>query len=110
MASILVSCARWCVCAGGWGFFFFLRALCRPAGQIATGDFEDVGHTDEAREQMKEFKIGTLKGGETEAKPEAAAAPAKKGDYKGGDDSVGMMTYGLFGLAVAAAAYFLFLQ
>lgn len=38
--------------------------LLEAAGQDATRAFEDVGHSDDAREIMRKFKIGSLAKGE----------------------------------------------
>jgi len=43
-------------------------------GQDATEAFEDVGHSDEARDILKTLLIGTLKGGNASALQGAAAA------------------------------------
>eukprot|EP00835_Amoeboradix_gromovi_P003114 NODE_194_length_15414_cov_0.324127.p11 type:complete len:125 gc:universal NODE_194_length_15414_cov_0.324127:2528-2154(-) len=37
------------------------EVLMDHAGQEATGSFEDIGHSDEAREMMAEYLIGNLK-------------------------------------------------
>lgn len=37
------------------------EVLLDVAGQDATEAFEDVGHSDEARETLEELKVGTLK-------------------------------------------------
>mmetsp|Transcript_29041 Transcript_29041/g.81248 ORF Transcript_29041/g.81248 Transcript_29041/m.81248 type:complete len:125 (+) Transcript_29041:93-467(+) len=37
--------------------------LIEAAGKDATDDFDDIGHSDEAVEQLKEYEIGTLEGG-----------------------------------------------
>jgi cytochrome b involved in lipid metabolism len=42
------------------------------AGTEATEEFEDVGHSDGAREQLEEHLIGTQKGYVAPEKPEAA--------------------------------------
>ncbi|RLN92825.1 hypothetical protein BBJ28_00011738, partial [Nothophytophthora sp. Chile5] len=43
------------------------------AGQDATDEFEDIGHSNDARAQLKEFQIGKIKG---DVKQEAAAKSA----------------------------------
>eukprot|EP00834_Sanchytrium_tribonematis_P004844 NODE_260_length_11481_cov_1.187928.p8 type:complete len:128 gc:universal NODE_260_length_11481_cov_1.187928:6987-7370(+) len=37
------------------------EVLADHAGMDATGAFDDIGHSEEAHEQMKEYLIGTLK-------------------------------------------------
>jgi cytochrome b involved in lipid metabolism len=37
------------------------EVLLDVAGQDATEAFEDVGHSDEARETLEQLKVGTLK-------------------------------------------------
>lgn len=60
--AIAVSCrvrsgARWLTasCSGGE------EVLLDVGGQDATEAFEDVGHSDEARETLKDMLVGTLK-------------------------------------------------
>ncbi|RLN63958.1 hypothetical protein BBJ28_00025782, partial [Nothophytophthora sp. Chile5] len=43
------------------------------AGQDATDEFEDIGHSNDARAQLKEFQVGKIKG---DVKQEASAKPA----------------------------------
>jgi cytochrome b involved in lipid metabolism len=53
------------------------------AGQDGTQEFEDVGHTDAARDQMAGFLVGTVsgdaKGGKAKKGPVGGAAPASGG-------------------------------
>ncbi|KAF4317184.1 hypothetical protein JM18_008594 [Phytophthora kernoviae] len=45
------------------------------AGQDATDEFEDIGHSNDARAQLKEYEIGKIKG---DVKQEASAKGADK--------------------------------
>jgi cytochrome b5 len=46
------------------------------AGQDATEAFEDVGHSDEARETLEQLKVGTLK--RQVSRTDAEATQAKR--------------------------------
>ncbi|ETK82042.1 hypothetical protein F441_12752 [Phytophthora nicotianae CJ01A1] len=46
------------------------------AGQDATDEFEDIGHSNDARNQLKQFEIGKIKG---DVKKEAAAKTSAGG-------------------------------
>ncbi|KAF1779629.1 hypothetical protein JG687_00016735 [Phytophthora cactorum] len=49
------------------------------AGQDATDEFEDIGHSNDAREQLKQFEIGKIKG---DVKKDASAKAASAGGSK----------------------------
>lgn len=69
------------------------------AGQDATTDFEDVGHSEEARKELKKFEVGKLEGYDpSKAKP---AKPAKDA-AAGGSSMMGVVVpIVLVGAAVA---------
>jgi cytochrome b5 len=81
-------------------------------GQDATEAFEDVGHSDEAREILNGLLIGTLKRGPNDPQPKTAttdkiaAGPggAEKGSY-GAMSGVGLYAVVLVGAAVAYGVY-----
>jgi len=82
------------------------EVLLDVGGQDATEAFEDVGHSDEAREILDGLLIGELKRLSTDPKPKrvaAAAAPAS-GSSSGGL-GFGLYIFVLLGGAAAYAAY-----
>ncbi|KAG8467848.1 hypothetical protein KFE25_006900 [Diacronema lutheri] len=69
------------------------------AGQDATTDFEDVGHSEEARKELEKFAVGKLEGYDPAAS-KAAAKPAEKAS--GGSSMLGVLVpVVLVGAAVA---------
>ncbi|KAI2628248.1 cytochrome b5 [Xylaria nigripes] len=50
------------------------EVLLDVGGQDATESFEDVGHSDEARETLEQLLVGTLKRQPGDAKPKAAVS------------------------------------
>ncbi|KAJ2970618.1 hypothetical protein NQ176_g8104 [Zarea fungicola] len=66
-------------------------------GQDATEAFEDVGHSDEARETLDELLVGTLK--RQAGDPAPRAAPASKPANSGNADSTGL-GIGLYGIVL----------
>lgn len=81
-------------------------------GQDATEAFEDVGHSDEAREILNGLLVGNLKRGPNDPQPKTAATDkiaagpggAEKGSY-GAMGGVGLYAVVLIGVAVAYGAY-----
>jgi len=75
-------------------------------GQDATEAFEDVGHSDEARETLAQLLVGTLKRKPGDPAPKVpapgAAAPAQTGAAGMG---IGLYAVVLIGGLVAFAAY-----
>mmetsp|Transcript_73004 Transcript_73004/g.193941 ORF Transcript_73004/g.193941 Transcript_73004/m.193941 type:complete len:130 (-) Transcript_73004:317-706(-) len=76
------------------------------AGKDATSDFEDIAHSDTAREWANKFIIGYTEGGDEEAKttklvPKSAEVSGKRGG--GGSSAV---LPGIALVVVAALAYF----
>jgi cytochrome b involved in lipid metabolism len=67
------------------------------AGQEATEEFEDVGHSEGAREQLAEHVIGSLKGWVAPVKSKSA----------GGDGAFPMFVIPLL-LVIIAVAYKMF--
>ncbi|CZT25301.1 probable cytochrome b5 [Ramularia collo-cygni] len=77
-------------------------------GQDATEAFEDVGHSDEAREILDGLLVGNLKRQEGDPQPKTAAqqvADARKSTASSGGLGVGVYAIVLVG---AAAAFFAF--
>ncbi|OAA59504.1 Cytochrome b5 [Cordyceps fumosorosea ARSEF 2679] len=67
------------------------------AGQDASEAFEDVGHSDEARESLDELLVGTLK--RQPGDPAPKAAPTAKAANSGSADSTGL-GIGLYGIVL----------
>ncbi|OAP65194.1 hypothetical protein AYL99_01166 [Fonsecaea erecta] len=84
------------------------EVLLDVGGQDATEAFEDVGHSDEAREILEGLKVGSLKRAPGDPKPKVgatdkiAAGPGGRGDAGTG---MGVAMYAVL-LVGAALAYF----
>jgi len=105
------------------------EVLLDVAGRDATQDFEDVGHSDEARTMMKDYYIGDLEGSSAKesAKPYASStatntsssnnstspsstAPSSTGASSPPQSSSSILTYILpLGILALAVATYLFL-
>lgn len=74
------------------------EVLLDRAGDDATEDFEDVGHSGEARKQLDKFEVGEL--------PPSERGATNKSSSGGGDG--GVMTYAvpILFLAIGAGYYF----
>jgi len=80
------------------------EVLLDVGGQDATEAFEDVGHSDEAREILERLYVGELKRLDSDPKPKAAAASSS---HSAGASSGGGLSFGtilMFGL-VAIVGY-----
>lgn len=78
------------------------------AGQDATEAFEDVGHSDEARETLDKIQVGILKRQPGDPAPKASA-PAASGSSSSNSDSTGVGIGLYFFLLVGGAlGYFAF--
>ncbi|KFH46388.1 cytochrome b5-like protein [Hapsidospora chrysogenum ATCC 11550] len=76
------------------------------AGQDATEAFEDVGHSDEARETLDQLLVGTLKRQPGDPKPSTPAASTSTGnkvDQTGG--GLGLYAVIIIGGALAYFSY-----
>ncbi|KAK3692836.1 putative membrane bound hemo protein [Podospora appendiculata] len=77
------------------------------AGQDATEAFEDVGHSDEARETLEQLKVGTLKRNAGDPKPKAplpgSLAPAANTSTAGA--GIGLYAVVVLGGLLAFGAY-----
>jgi hypothetical protein len=79
--------------------------LTNEAGTDATTKFEEVFHSDDARRQLKDFCVGTLKGYEG---PKDAALKGKKGGATtttSGEAGLNPAVYLVAAAAVAALVY-----
>ncbi|KAI9805915.1 MAG: hypothetical protein M1825_000529 [Sarcosagium campestre] len=82
------------------------EVLLDVGGQDATEAFEDVGHSDEAREILEGMLIGPLKRQAGDPKPKATApSSGATGDSSGGVAGLGVGLY-LAVLAAGVGAYF----
>ena len=75
------------------------EVLLDRVGQDATEDFEDVGHSNEARKQLLSFEVGEL--------PPSERAAAKKASSGGGGGGMGVMVLLPVLLAVGAGYYYM---
>ena len=88
------------------------EVLLDVGGQDATEAFEDVGHSDEAREILSGMLVGTLKRGPNDPVPSTGATDkttagpggAEKGSY-GPMGGVGLYAILLIGIAIAYGGY-----
>ncbi|EGZ07342.1 hypothetical protein PHYSODRAFT_397414, partial [Phytophthora sojae] len=79
------------------------------AGQDATDEFEDIGHSNDARAQLKQYEIGKIKGDVKQEKPaKAAAAGGSKTSASGRQDISGQNgpLYAVLAAVVAFAALY----
>jgi len=88
------------------------EVLLDVAGQDATEAFEDVGHSDEAREILSGLQIGVLKRGPNDPKPKTGGTDKKAAGLGGADkggagpmSGVGLYAVLLIGVLVAYGAY-----
>ncbi|KAJ0397959.1 hypothetical protein ATCC90586_002022 [Pythium insidiosum] len=76
------------------------------AGGDSTDEFEDIGHSSDARAQLNDWLVGKIKGdvaSEKKADAKSAAAPASASKDNGGNNSMVL-------IAIVIAAIALFLQ
>lgn len=73
-----------------------LETLLDKAGQDATDDFEDIGHSDQARNMLPKYEIGDLEG---------PPRKAPKDESSGGGGT--MVNLALFGALTAAVAVYM---
>jgi len=83
------------------------EVLLDVAGQDATEAFEDVGHSDEARETLAQLEIGTLKRkpGDPTPKAPSSGSLAPAGQTQSAGMGVGLYAIVLLGGLVAFGAY-----
>jgi cytochrome b involved in lipid metabolism len=81
------------------------EVLTDVAGQDATEAFEDVGHSDEAREILEGLKIGTLKRqpGDPVPKLTSTINSVTSGSSSGGAPGLGVGLYAIVLIGVVAA-------
>ncbi|KAH6865763.1 uncharacterized protein J4E88_003761 [Alternaria novae-zelandiae] len=82
------------------------EVLLDVGGQDSTEAFEDVGHSDEAREILDGLLVGNLKRQEGDPKPKSYAQPGTTATTTdGASTGVGLYAIILLGGALAFAAY-----
>jgi cytochrome b involved in lipid metabolism len=82
------------------------EVLLDVGGQDATEAFEDVGHSDEAREILDNMLVGTLKRQPGDPKPKSYSQVTKNtSTTDGASTGVGLYAIVLIGGALAFAAY-----
>ncbi|KAL1610674.1 hypothetical protein SLS60_002344 [Paraconiothyrium brasiliense] len=82
------------------------EVLLDVGGQDSTEAFEDVGHSDEAREILEGLLVGKLKRSEGDPKPKSyAQANASVANADGASTGVGLYAIVLIGAALAFGAY-----
>ncbi|KAJ4393674.1 hypothetical protein N0V93_002889 [Gnomoniopsis smithogilvyi] len=81
------------------------EVLLDVAGQDATEAFEDVGHSDEARETLDQLIVGTLKRQAGDPAPKAQRTSVAPAASTGDATGLGIGVYA-FVLVGGAAAYF----
>jgi len=75
------------------------------AGQDATEAFEDVGHSDEARETLDQLLVGNLKRGANDPVPKSPAVNSSTSNNKADQTTGGIAVYAVI-LIGGLAAYF----
>ena len=81
------------------------EVLLDVGGQDATEAFEDVGHSDEARESLDKLLVGTLKRQAGDPKPKSPAVNASSTASKADQTSAGIGVYAVIVLG-GLIAYF----
>ncbi|EED23361.1 cytochrome b5, putative [Talaromyces stipitatus ATCC 10500] len=83
------------------------EVLLDVGGQDATEAFEDVGHSDEAREILEGLKIGVLKRqpGDPAPKTTTASSSGSSSNASSGGLGLGLYAFILLGAAAAYGAY-----
>jgi len=72
------------------------EVLMDRAGQDATEDFEDVGHSNEARKKLEEYEKGEI--------PPSEKTAAGAASTEGGGGGGSMAVIGIVGVLIAAGA------
>ncbi|CAI5739825.1 unnamed protein product [Peronospora destructor] len=72
------------------------------AGQDATDEFEDIGHSKGARSQLKEFEIGKIKG---DTKQQASTKTSASGSTSSGRQDISGRNGPLYAVLVAVVAF-----
>jgi len=81
------------------------EVLLDVGGQDATEAFEDVGHSDEAREILEGLLVGTLKRKEGDPKPKTYAPGASPSATSDGSSGIALYAIIFIGGALAFGAY-----
>eukprot|EP01108_Squamamoeba_japonica_P005426 TRINITY_DN427_c0_g1_i2.p1 TRINITY_DN427_c0_g1~~TRINITY_DN427_c0_g1_i2.p1 ORF type:complete len:126 (+),score=60.73 TRINITY_DN427_c0_g1_i2:141-518(+) len=84
------------------------EVLLDMAGKDATQEYDDVGHSDEADELMKDYLVGTVVGGAAKSSGKSKSASAKSSDDGNGISSIVLPVVLLVALFFAAKHFELF--
>ncbi|KAK6526929.1 hypothetical protein TWF281_010125 [Arthrobotrys megalospora] len=76
------------------------------AGQDGTEAFEDVGHSDEAREILSKYLIGNLKRSATDPKPVTTPRSTASTSTDSSSGGLPSFVYAILAAAVAAGGYY----
>jgi len=91
------------------------EVLLEQGGQDSTESFEDVGHSEDARELMEDYFIGVVAGTENKPKKEKVATRSRSdSDFIEGEESSGVSTLvlaaSIIALGVAVGIYFMMVK
>jgi len=91
------------------------EVLLEQGGQDSTESFEDVGHSEDARELMEEYFIGVVAGTENKPKKEKVVTRSRSdSDFIEGEESSGVSTLvlaaSIIALGVAVGIYFMMVK
>ncbi|KAG6617053.1 cytochrome b5 [Phytophthora cinnamomi] len=75
------------------------------AGQDATDEFEDIGHSNDARAQLKQYEIGKIKGDVKQDKPSKAAAVGGAKTSASGRQDISGQNGPLYAVLAAVVAF-----
>jgi len=81
------------------------EVLMDVGGQDATDSFEDVGHSDEAREILEPLLVGTLKRGTNDPKPKISAPSTVSSQTSTTDAGTTLYAFFFVAALVAFGAY-----
>lgn len=79
------------------------EVLLDVAGDDATEAFEDVGHSDEARDILKKYRVGVLKREAGDPKPKVQPPRPSGPGTQGSSTDAGVFAYAFFFLAAIIA-------
>ena len=70
------------------------------AGKDATDEFEDIGHSEDARQMMAEYEVGEIEGGAAAAAEAAKARKAEQAANGGGSSMMLIVLIALIAIGV----------
>mmetsp|Transcript_51235 Transcript_51235/g.130161 ORF Transcript_51235/g.130161 Transcript_51235/m.130161 type:complete len:135 (-) Transcript_51235:124-528(-) len=78
------------------------------AGKDATSDYEDIAHSDTAREWTSKYIIGYKEGADEEAKTKMMPKNSELSDRGGGGGGLGPLLPAVLVVIIAVVSYFIF--